>query len=154
MMSEMIRALGATPVQIPYNEVYEALERKQVDGAENNWSSYEAMQHYEVAKYYTLDEHTRIPEMQICAKHTWEQLSEEDRQIIIECARESALYERKLWTEHETKARETAQKNQVQEITLSAEEKGRFQEAMKPIYEKYYEDYGDDIEQILALAGE
>lgn len=154
MMSEMMRALGATPVQIPYNEVYEALERKQVDGAENNWSSYEAMQHYEVAKYYTVDEHIRIPEMQICARHTWEQLSEEDRQIIIECARESALYERMLWTEHETKARETAQKNHVQEITLSAEEKERFKEAMKPVYEQYYEDYGDDIEQILALAGE
>ena len=74
-MSEMITALGAVPVKIPYDQVYAALERRQVDGAENNWSSYEAMQHYEVARYYTVDEHIRIPEMQICAKHTWSQLS-------------------------------------------------------------------------------
>ena len=150
MMSEMMNALGAVAVQIPYDQVYAALERKQVDGAENNWSSYETMQHYEVAGYYTVDEHIRIPEMQICAQHTWELLSEEDREIIIECARESALYERKLWTEHEMVARENALRNQVQEIYLTAEEKEKFQEAMEPIYQQYYADYGKDIEEIFA----
>lgn len=152
MMSEMMKALGAVPVQLPYDRVYAALERKQVDGAENNWSSYEAMQHYEVAKYYTVDEHIRIPEMQICARHTWEQLSEEDRRIIIECARKSASYERTLWTEHERNARETARQNHVEEIPISADEKKKFQAAMEPIYEQYYENYRNDIAQILALA--
>lgn len=154
MMSEMITALGAIPVQIPYDQVYASLERKEVDGAENNWSSYVAMQHYEVAGYYTVDEHVRIPEMQICARHTWEQLSEEDRRIILECARESALYERRLWTEYEKQAREIALRNKVEEIVLSAEEKKKFQIAMEPIYEQYFEDYGDDIERILALGRE
>lgn len=154
MMSEMITALGAVPVKIPYDQVYAALERSQVDGAENNWSSYETMQHYEVAKYYTVDEHIRIPEMQICAKHTWEQLSEEDRAVILECAKESALYERELWTEHERKARKTALENQVEEIVLSAEEKKKFQSAMAPIYERYEADYGEDIAQIRALGAE
>lgn len=149
MMSDMITALDAQPVQIPYDRVYEALERKQVDGAENNWSSYETMRHYEVAKYFTVDEHIRIPEMQICSMHTWEQLSEEDRRIITECARESALYERQLWTEHEEQARKTALANQVQEIRLSDEELSKFRTAMSPIYEKYYEDYGDIIEEII-----
>lgn len=154
MMSEMITALGAVPVKIPYDQVYAALERSQVDGAENNWSSYETMQHYEVAKYYTVDEHIRIPEMQICAKHTWEQLSEEDRAVILECAKESALYERELWTEHERRARETALENQVEEIVLSAEEKKKFQSAMAPVYERYEADYGEDIAQIRALGAE
>ncbi|MCM1125167.1 MAG: TRAP transporter substrate-binding protein [Lachnospiraceae bacterium] len=149
-MSEMIAALGAASLQIPYDQVYAALERGEVDGAENNWSSYEAMQHYEVAKYFTVDEHIRIPEMQICAKHTWDQLSAEDRQIIVECARESALYERELWTEHEQKARENALQHGVQEIRLSAEEKEKFKAAMAPVYERFYEDYGKDIEEILA----
>lgn len=150
MMSEMMSALGAVPVQIPYDQVYAALEREQVDGAENNWSSYEAMQHDEVAGYYTVDEHIRIPEMQICSTHTWELLSDEDREIILECARESALYERELWTEHETAARENALRNQVQEIYLSEEEKEKFQEAMEPVYQQYYADFGNDIEEIFA----
>lgn len=154
MMSEMMTALGAIPVKIPYDQVYAALERSQVDGAENNWSSFEAMQHYEVAKYYTVDEHIRIPEIQICAKHTWEQLSEEDRAIILECAKESAIYERKLWTEYEKTARKTALENQVEEIILSAEEKKKFQDAVKPVYERYEADYGEDIAQIRALGAE
>lgn len=148
MMSDMITALDAQPVQIPYDRVYEALERKQVDGAENNWSSYETMRHYEVAKYFTVDEHIRIPEMQICSTHTWEQLSEQDRRIITECARESALYERQLWTKHEEQARETALANHVQEIHLSEEELAKFRSSMAPIYKQYYEDYGEVIESI------
>ncbi len=154
MMSEMMTALGAIPVKIPYDQVYAALERSQVDGAENNWSSYEAMQHYEVAKYYTVDEHIRIPEIQVCAKHTWEQLSEEDREIILECAKESALYERTLWTEYEKTARKTALENQVEEIVLSAEEKRKFQDAVQLIYDRYEADYGEDIAQIRALGAQ
>lgn len=150
MMSEMMNALGAVAVQIPYDQVYAALERKQVDGAENNWSSYETMQHYEVAGYYTVDEHIRIPEMQICAQHTWELLTETDREIILECARESALYERQLWTEHERAAREHALQSRVEEIYLSDAEKEKFQAAMDPIYQQYYEEFGKDIEEIFA----
>lgn len=150
MMSEIITALGGVPVQVPYDQVYATLERGRADGAENNWSSYETMQHYEVAKYFTVDEHMRIPEIQICAKHTWDQLSEEDREIIRECARESALYERELWIEHEKKAREIALANGVEEIVLSAEEKEKFVAATESVYEKYYEDYGEVIEQIIS----
>ena len=149
MMSDMITALGALPVQIPYDRVYEALERKQVDGAENNWSSYETMRHYEVAGYFTVDEHIRIPEMQICSVHTWDQLSEQDRRIIIECARESALYERQLWTQHEEQARETALANNVREIRLTDEELAKFRSSMAPIYKQYYQDYGEVIEEIM-----
>lgn len=152
MMSEMVRVMGAVPVQVPYDQVYALLERGQVDGAENNWPSYEAMQHYEVAGYFTVDEHIRIPEIQICAKHTWDQLSAEDQQIIRACAKESADYERRLWKERERAARETALNNQVQEILLSEDERKKFQKAMEPLYDKYSQDYGEDIQAILAMA--
>lgn len=153
MMSDLITALGATPIQIPYDQVYAALERGQVDGAENNWSSYVTMQHYEVAQYFVTDEHIRIPEMQVCARHTWEQLSEDDREILRECAVESARYERILWTEYEERARETARINHVQEIYISDEEKKKFQEAVAPVYEKYCEGYEEIIAQIQMAAG-
>ena len=104
VMADMIEALGASAIPIPYADVYSALEQGTVDGAENNWPSYETMNHYEVAKYYTIDEHNRVPEMQICSKHTWSKLSEEDQQMILDCAKESALYERKLWKERESES--------------------------------------------------
>lgn len=150
MMVDMVEALGAEALPVSYEEVYSSLERKLCDGAENNWPSYEAMRHYEVAPYYTVDEHTRVPEMQLCSIHTWEKLSEEDRLIIQECAAESALYERELWTQREEKSRKEALENGVQEVVLTYEEKQLFQKEMADIYEKYCSDYMDIIDRIIA----
>ena len=149
VMADMIEALGASAIPIPYADVYSALEQGTVDGAENNWPSYETMNHYEVAKYYTIDEHNRVPEMQICSKHTWDKLSEEDQQMISECAKESALYERKLWKERESESEAKAIEQGVEVVELSAEEKKRFQEAVTGIYEKYCSDQMDIIEKII-----
>lgn len=149
VMVDMIEALGASAIPIPYADVYSALEQGTVDGAENNWPSYEAMNHYEVAKYYTIDEHNRVPEMQICSKYTWSKLSEEDQQMILDCAKESALYERKLWKERESESEAKAIEQGVEVVELSAEEKKRFQEAVTGIYEKYCADQMDIIEKII-----
>lgn len=123
LMADMVEALGGTAVPISYEDVYSALERGVVDGAENNWPSYETMQHYEVAEYYTVDEHTRVPEMQICSRHTWDSLSEQDRAVIQECAEESACYERRLWVEREKESRELAISRGTEAVELSVEEK-------------------------------
>ena len=149
IMSDMVSALGANPVEVVYSEVFSALEQGIVDGAENNWPSYEAMKHYKVAKYYTIDEHVRVPEMQICSKAVWDSLSEEYREIILECARESALYERALWKEREESSKKTALENGTEIIELTASEKRRFRDAMKELYEKYCGDRMDLVEKIM-----
>lgn len=149
VMADMVEALDAIALPISYEEVYSSLERGLCDGAENNWPSYEAMNHYEVAKYFTVDEHTRVPEMQICSIQTWKKLSEEDRRILMECAAESAIYQRELWTLREEESRKIALKKGVQEIVLTAEEKALFQDEMSEIYEKYCSDYMDIIDRII-----
>lgn len=151
MMASMVEYLGGEPVKKPYSEVYSLLEKSEADGAENNWPSYESMQHYEVAGYYTLDEHVRIPELQICSKHTWDKLSLEDRQIILECAKESSLYQRELWKEQETKSRELAVSAGAKVLHLSTAEKKKFRKAVEPLYERYCEDYMDMIHEILGV---
>lgn len=150
VMADMVEALEASALPISYEEVYSSLERDLCDGAENNWPSYEAMDHFEVAQYYTVDEHTRVPEMQICSIHTWNKLSPEDRVIILECAAESALYQRELWTQREEKSRQIALENGVQEVVLTAEEKAAFQNEMSEIYEKYCSEHMDVIDRIIA----
>lgn len=149
VMADMVEALGATALPISYSEVYSSLERGLCDGAENNWPSYESMQHYEVAKYYTVDEHTRVPEMQICSAHTWEKISLEDREIIRQCAEESALYERELWTEREEHSKKIALENGTEVVELTPEEKQQFQKKMSAIYEKYCSDYMEMIDWII-----
>ena len=87
----------------------QACRQGEIDGAENNWPSYESTRHYEVAQYFTLDEHTRVPELQLAAQSTWDKLPEEYGNIIRDCARESALYERELWAERERTSEEQGQ---------------------------------------------
>lgn len=150
LMTDVVEALGAYAVPMGYADVYSSLERGIVDGAENNWPSYESMNHYEVAKYFTVDEHTRVPEMQICSSYTWEKLSAEEQQIILECAKESAVYERELWTEQEQASRELVIQHGTEVVELPPEERKRFQNAVMGVYEKYCGEYMDVIERIMA----
>ncbi len=150
-MSDLVTALGAVPKSLPYSLVYSSLSLGEVEGAENNWPSYETSQHYKVARYLLEDEHMRIPELQILSRKTEETLPEQYREIIRECARESAVYERGLWREQEAQSRERMIKAGTVVTSLSAEEKERFRQACQPMYEKYGAGYEDMIRQIQEL---
>ena len=126
-MVDTIKALGANPVPMAYGDVYSGLQTGKIDGAENNWPSYESTRHYEVAKYFTLDEHTRVPELQLAAQSTWDKLPEEYRNIIRDCAQKSALYERELWDEREKTSEDRVRRAGCVVTELDAREKERFQ---------------------------
>ncbi len=152
LMYDMVRALGATPVTVSYEEVYSALETRAIDGAENNWPSYQSERHWEVAPCITLDAHSRIPELQLCAQSTWNRLSESDRSIILRCARESALYERELWAEAEASAQEKLQASGCVVTELSDDELARFRKAVEPLYRRYAAGYEYLVSEIRAMA--
>jgi len=154
LMVDMVEALGANGVPLTYTYVYSALQTGEIDGAENNWPSFESMNHYEVAKYFTIDEHTRVPEVQLVAQSTWDKLSPEYQAIIRECAQESAKYERVLWEQREKASEEKVRAAGCQVSELSAGEKKRFQEAVAPLYEKYCWEYVDLIDAIVAVGRE
>ncbi|HBT79268.1 MAG: TRAP transporter substrate-binding protein [Selenomonas sp.] len=151
LMMDMVKALGASPTPMAYGEVYSGLQTGVIDGAENNWPSYESTSHYEVAKYYVVDEHSRIPEMQIISKQTWDKLSPDDQKILRECAAESAKYERQLWAEQEKASEQKVRDGGAVITKLSAEAREEFVKAMQPLYEKYGADYKELIDQIRAV---
>lgn len=148
LMIDMVTALGAVPVPLAFDKVYSALETGQIDGAENNWPSYDSMGHDEVAPYYMVDEHMRIPELQLMARSTWDILPEEYQKVIVECARLSANYERSVWKERVDISRKRVIENGCQVFPLSDEEKQKFQAAVAPVYEKYCGDQMDLVEKI------
>lgn len=82
------------------------------------------------------------------AGKTWAKLPDEYRSILRECARESARYERELWTQQEAAARKTVLAAGCQEIQLSDEEKERFRELVQPLYEKYAGPYLELVKKI------
>ena len=150
MMQEMILLLGAVPVTTAYTDVYAALQTGKIDGAENSLTSDYAQSHHRVAPYYTVDQHTRVPEVQLVSRMLWEKLGEEDRQIILECARASALYERELWVSQEAASRQAALEEGAQEIKLEEQTLRELKELAEPLYEQYCGDYMDLIAQIQA----
>ncbi len=150
MMMGMVSALGASPTPMAYGEVYSGLQTGVIDGAENNWPSYDSVSHYEVAKYYVLDEHTRVPEMQLVSKITWDKFSDEDKAIIKECALESAKVERELWAAKEGVSEEKVRAAGCTITELEPGEKEKFQEAMQPLYTQFGAGYEDVIKEIQA----
>ena len=142
MMSEMIADLGAKPVQVVYSKVYAALHNGEIDGAENNWPSYEAMGHYEVAPYFLKDEHTRVPEVQLASPAAMQKLLELDErfpEIIRECARESAKVERRLWAEREAESEQSMRDAGIVVTELDEAEKAKFRAAVQPMYDLFGE---------------
>lgn len=148
MMAAMVEALGAKAVPMAYSQVYAALETSSIDGAENNWPSYETMNHYEVAKYITLDAHSRIPEMQLASQSTWERLKKEDQEIIRACGEESALYERELWKIREETVKEKLKEAGCIVTELSPSEQVRFRASVMSVYQTYCSDYIDVVNRI------
>jgi len=96
---DMVEAMGGLPTPISWGELYTALQQSMVDGAENNPPSVQSSRHYEVAKHYALNEHTRTPDLVLISKSTWDSLSEEHRKMLRDAAHESSVYQRKLWAE-------------------------------------------------------
>ena len=148
MMEDMIRLMGGIPVNIPYTDVYAAFQTGRIQAAENSWTSYEIQSHHLIAPYYTADKHARVPEVQLASGILWAKLSQEDRNVIIQCAQESALYERTLWTQWESQARRDALAAGTHEIRLTEEAYQELKALAQPLYEAYCGDYLDLITQI------
>ena len=105
-----------------------------VDGAENNPPSFHLSRHYEVCKFYSLDEHTGVPDVLVISTKIWSDLSPEFQQILQEAANESEIYQRKLWKEATEKALEEVQKAGV---TIYHPDKTAFITRVEPIYGEY-----------------
>ena len=137
VMADMVSLLGANPVKMIYSEVNHGLQTGVIDGAENNWSSYEFSGNYEMAGYCLVDEHNRIPELQLISENAWNQLTTSDQTLVSECAMESANYEKTLWKEIEEQARKEVEAAGVVITEISEEEKLHFQDMMQQLYYKY-----------------
>lgn len=141
LYSGMISAMGGNPSPMAFAEVYQSLKTGVVDGAENNWPSYESTGHYEVAGYYSLSQHLIIPECLCINVDAFTSLSEEDQELVSTAARESADLQRELWAE-----REKASQAKVIEAGVEFNEipdKSEFQAAMEPVYDTYLSDNPD-----------
>src|SRR5689334_20261113 len=110
MFVEMANAMGANGVPMGYDQVFTSLQTGVIDGAENNPPSFVFDNHYQVAKFYTVDEHLIVPEMLVMSKKIFDSMSKDEQAAVKKAAREAQMEERTLWDAYEKAAMEKAQK--------------------------------------------
>lgn len=132
---DMVAALGANATPMPYGEVYSSIQTGVIDGAENNWPSFDSSGHFEVAKYYTLDQHLIVPEVLVMSKTSFDKLSPEDQAAVRQAAKDSVPVMRELWAAREAESEAKVRAAGVEIVTDI--DKTPFIEAMVPVYQKY-----------------
>ena len=151
MMVKMVELLGATGVTgIGPNDVYSSITTKIIDGAENNWPTYQNMGDYEAAKFYILDQHTRVPEILLASAAAKAAVGAEDWAIVEACAKDTQQFEINAWAEKEKASEAIVREAGTTVIELTPEARAEFEARMAPLYEQYAKDYMDIIETIKA----
>lgn len=134
MSMEMIRTMGGSPTPISWGELYTSLDQGVVDAAENNPPSFDTSRHFEICRYYSLDEHVRLPDMLVISARVWADLSERQKAWLQQAVDESVTYDRTLWTEAEEESLEVVKAGGV---IVSYPDKKPFQDAVRPMWNKY-----------------
>jgi tripartite ATP-independent transporter DctP family solute receptor len=151
LMEKMIKALGAAPISLPYGQIGTALTANLVDGAENNWPSYVTANHFKVAPFYTVTEHTMAPEIVVMSRRAWDELSPEERAIFRTAARDSSRFMREQWQSWEQQSRQRAMNVGV--TVIDAVDRKAFEAATAPLREEMRRDsrFGPLIKRIETL---
>jgi tripartite ATP-independent transporter DctP family solute receptor len=149
MFVDMMNALGGNGVAMGYDQVFTALQTGVVDGAENNPPSFVFDNHFQVAKFYTLTEHLIVPEMLVFSKKTWDTLSKDDQALLVKFGKEAQQEERVLWNKYEKEAMDKAKAAGIQIVELA--DKKPFQDAVKPVWDKYGPKFAEMIKRIQAV---
>lgn len=146
----MVRALGGAPTPISWGELYTALQQGVVDGAENNPPSFYNSGHYEVAKFYSLNEHTAVPDILMMSTTVYDGLDGTERGWLEEAVRLATDYQRRLWQRSEEEALTAVREAGVEVIRP---DKSTFMAGTAAILEGYRRDEAvyDLIQRIQAV---
>ncbi len=152
MMIEMVELLGGIGItDIGTANVYTNLLNGIIDGAENNWPTYESMGDYLAAPYYNLDEHARIPDILVASTECLKSLDEKYIAIIKSCATKTQAFEFEQWAKKESSSEKFVMDSGNTVIKYTPEQKKEFEEKIQPLYEKYGKGYEDLIQEIRTL---
>ena len=132
----MVRTLGGSATPISWGELYTALQQGVVDAAENNPPSFFLSRHYEVCRFYSLDEHTSVPDVLLMSTRVWRDLDPRVQKLVQRAALEAAEYQKVIWAEASVEALAAVVEAGVEIIRP---DKTPFEEAVRELIEEYRE---------------
>ena len=130
----MVRVLGAEATPMDYAEVFQGLQTGIVDGAENDFVSYYTSGHYEVAKYYSLDQHMAPPAILLMSKTSWDKMSEAQQEAVRKAAYEAAVWQRQAMQDYQQESRAACEAAGCEIIDVDV---ASFQQAVSSVYDEY-----------------
>jgi len=137
MFVSLIRALGANPTPLSYGEIFSALQTKLIDGAENNWTTFQTSRHFEVARYWSQSEHSYSPEAVLMSQRRYQKLTSRQQELVRTAAVQSVPYMRTLWDTSEAQARAAVEKAGIRATPVN---RAAFQKVAAPLLESYMKD--------------
>jgi tripartite ATP-independent transporter DctP family solute receptor len=137
MFVGLVRALGANPTPLSYGEIFSALQTKLIDGAENNWTTFQTSRHFEVARFWSQSEHSYSPEAVLMSQRRYQQLTSRQQELVRTAAVQSVPYMRSLWDTSEATARAAVEKAGIRATPVN---RAAFQKVAAPILESYMKD--------------
>lgn len=143
---DTMNSLGGNGVAMGFDQLINAMQTGVVDGAENNYPTYESGQHYRYAKFYSKTGHLMIPEILVFSKKIWNELSKDDQALILKVAKEAQQEERKLWYDREKESLKKMVESGA--VVNDIGDKKPFQAAVKPVWDKYGAQHADLIKRI------
>jgi tripartite ATP-independent transporter DctP family solute receptor len=149
MFVDMMNDLGGNGVAMGYDQVFSALQTGVVDGAENNPPSYVFDNHYQVAKHYSLTEHLIVPEILVFSRRSWDSLTPDDQALVKKLARDAQADARTRWIAYEQKAFDKMKEADIDIQQIA--DKTPFQDAVKPVWDKYGPKYAEMVKRIQAV---
>ncbi|WP_175418970.1 TRAP transporter substrate-binding protein [Aureibaculum algae] len=138
MAINMVNSMGGSATPLAYGELYTAIQQGVVDGAENNPPSFVSSNHYEISKYYTLDQHSSVPDVLLIGTKYWDKLSDEEKKWVQEAADESAQAEKVFWNDSVEESMKIAKEAGV-EIIIP--DKSLFAEKSKSVVEEFVKEH-------------
>ncbi|PIB35774.1 C4-dicarboxylate ABC transporter substrate-binding protein [Reichenbachiella sp. 5M10] len=150
---DMVNALGGSPTPVSFGELYTALEQGIVDGAENNPPSFYTSRHYEICKYYSIDEHTAVPDVLLMSTFLWSRLSDQEKEWLQAATDQSVKYQKQVWYDS---VQEYLKEVQEAGVTVLYPDKAPFEAKVQGLYRSFESDpkLQELIEQIKALGEE
>jgi C4-dicarboxylate-binding protein DctP len=139
------KALGAGSQTMAFAEVYQALNSKAIDGLDNTFNNHETMKFYEVAKYLTIGNFTRIDYIVMTNVKFWDSLKPDQQKLFLDAMKQATAYERSLSEDLNAKSLEIMKKSgKVEVYTLTPAERQEFIKILAPLYKQYEDKIGKD----------
>jgi TRAP-type C4-dicarboxylate transport system substrate-binding protein len=138
MSINMVKAMGGSGTPMAFSELYTALQQGVVDGAENNPPSFVESNHFEVCDYYTLDEHSGVPDVLVISTKYWDSLSDIEKEWLLTASLESAEAQKKYWRESVERSMKVAIENGVEVIVP---DKSLFAKQALPVVQDFRRNY-------------